>query len=114
MNENERRMQVESRILGTMLRRLAVAGWSPDAILLDEGWEKTPTRKEVRALFDDLDEITLRVRNAEGRTYGILLIRGNGVDLISDYSYGKEGTDNFETTMNAILDYVTETYDSWR
>ncbi len=109
MNENERRMQVESRILGTMLRILRENGWLPDAILLDEGWEKTPTRKAVRELFDNLDEIRLRVTNGS-KTHTILLIRGNGPDLISDYTYNI--WDTFESTMDKVNEYVDRVYNS--
>src|SRR5215471_818461 len=99
--EVAKRLRLENRILGTLCARLKKAGWSPSAIYIgDEGWEKTPTVKAVRVLFDDLDDIDLSFKNAAGRRHVVKLIRGNGIDLICDWTMARESApDNFSDTM---------------
>jgi hypothetical protein len=81
----------ELRKIRRMIRSLATAGFFPHSIALrSEGlYIKTPTeRAAVNEIGEWDDYITLRfTRGAdESRLFGVLLVQGNGEDIVSDYT----------------------------
>lgn len=106
---------LELRILGTLCSRLRKAGWTPKAIDtgdddVNNGWVTVSTAKQVKDEFFSVGQATVRFTNGTA-THGVFLVGGNGVDLLSDWSYSEPDTDGFNAAMEAIGDYIEETYD---
>ena len=113
MTENDKRIALEQRIVRFMLRELSKAGWIPTHV--DTGDDDDPyvpvsgerqTMEEVTSV--DTCSITFG-KPYSSRVHGVLVVLGNGVDVIADYS-DYEG-DNFTVTMDRITDLITEKYD---
>jgi hypothetical protein len=110
---------VELKIIGTLCARLAKAGWSPTSIdtgdeTENHGWVTVTTPKAVKTEFASVGQATVVFTNGSGgagQTQRVFLVGGNGVDVISDWSYTDGDANGFDAAMTAIIDYVAEAYD---
>lgn len=92
--------KLERRIVWRMFAHLASKGWTPCQIDdRDEKTDVTSTKAAMELIFN-LDDSFVIVRNASGRKHWIRLILGNGIDVISDYSYSE--TTDFAAAMEAF------------
>lgn len=85
---NEKRIEIEKRIVGQVVADALAAGYTID---VNDGTETTlrkasSKRAILEAMFStDSDIITLRT-GPGGRVGSIMFVYGNGTDVISDYT----------------------------
>lgn len=81
----------EARKIRRLIRFLRGAGfWVHSLAVEGEGYVRTPTeRRAVCEVFEWDAYLTLRFyrRGAPDRLYGVLLVTGNGDDILSDWTY---------------------------
>jgi hypothetical protein len=107
---------VEETIIDTLCSRLATAGWTP--VCTDTGdWDapgsqyvSTPTVADVTREFLSVGQCTVTFQNAAGERQGVLLVGGNGADVIADHDFKEGDANGFSAAMDAIYDHITETY----
>lgn len=79
--------RVERRIVWNVLHALAVAGYVPTSIDTGDGVESVGSAIEAMELIFNLDEARVYFRHPhDKRTPWLLLVGGNGVDIVSDYT----------------------------
>ncbi len=95
---------LERRIAWNLCKHLEKAGFIPRAEI-SEGDEPTPTVLEAMEMIFNLDEarIAFRGDNGAGRVDRVvLLVLGNGVDIVSDWNYSTDDKDGFNAAMEAF------------
>ena len=93
---------IEQAIVAAMVKYLANNGWKP-AYVYDGGENvKTSTAQDVAEVVFSVDESRAVFTNGI-ENHGVVLICGNGEDLVSDWSYNTEDVDGFNATMDAFL-----------
>lgn len=109
--------KVERRVVANLIDTLARHGWSLLDVNDGEGWQPvtyTPTRglsahkglmRAAMEIVFSVDESLVRFHNASGARRTVLLICGNDMDIISDYT-ATEGGDSFSEAVDAFLDEV--------
>jgi hypothetical protein len=109
---------LERRIVWNLIRHLTANGFSINAVW--DGEERTelltervtdPQREAMELTFN-LDEVSLRFIPTEKRTlsrlarqqseYRVLLVLGNGQDVLTDWSYSKDDADGFNAAMSTF------------
>lgn len=110
--ENLARLVLERRIVAALLAHLYRKGW--DCVRVDDGEEETQmpltidslaARKAVMELVFDLDDVRLYFAptgDRDGTEHGVLLVLGNGIDVLSDWSYTEGDDDGFNAAMDAF------------
>ena len=96
-------LALERVIIKNLIQTMSTHGWRVDHV-----WDGSD---EVRAVdlgaqldaVFAVDESQIIFENRDGRQHWVSLILGNGVDVISDYSYAQYKADNFQSVM---LEYV--------
>lgn len=113
--------RLERRIIAALIAHLKRNGFSVVGVWDGEEFTKASNAKEAMEAIFNLDEASLRVitegfnreehektRNFKSRNafadneHGILLVLGNGVDIISDWNYFKDDRDGFNAAMDAF------------
>lgn len=93
--------KLERRIVTNLLARLDAIGYKPTCVNDGDDDNKCHDAKSAMEIIFNLDEAWLRVtKGRKNRT--ILLIMGNGVDMIVDYSYIENDTDGFRLLMETF------------
>ena len=95
----------EQRIVRALIRGLKKHGFLVHSVAHDE-YVLTPT--ELSAMWEtfEVDESTLRFRKVgTDELFGVLLIGGNGIDIISDWSL-PHGEANWAKAMDEIVDKI--------
>lgn len=93
--------KLERRIAWNLLTHLEAGGWT--VFELDDSDEvaQITDSKQAMELIFNLDQADISVGNADRScTHMIRLILGNGVDMISDYTYGEGDIDGFDALMS--------------
>lgn len=92
--------RLERRIVWNLLKHLEDGGWTVFEVDdTDEVTQVTGSKHAMELIFD-LDQADISVGNADrSRTHLIRLIMGNGIDIISDYTYSEGDRDGFEALM---------------
>ncbi len=106
-----KRLEIERRIVKhftTILQRHGFkpeAGYDPD----EEKWE--PLAGSVWAFVNQYDDAWIAYRHKDGGVRRVLFILGNGVDVLSDYTYtpGAED-DGFEAATDELADWIDKTF----
>lgn len=98
--------QIEKRVCDRLVRDILAAGC---VISVHDGGcfvvKRSDHRDHIVDAMRSTDEDTLVIYNAAGERLGsVLLVYGNGCDVISDYSY----TDATERTMEGLLKGAVE------
>jgi len=108
----DRTAYIESRIFNALFSGLKKEGWLPAFIdTSDEGgWTPVKSVAAAKREFESVDMATIRVQK-NGRTHGILLVAGNGIDLISDYGYTEGDPDGFVALMDRLIDEIAAKYE---
>jgi len=93
------RLALERVIIKNLIQTMAAHGWKVDHIW-DGGAEvrTADLGAQLDAIFA-VDESQIIFENYAGRQHWVSLILGNGVDVISDYSYAQNRADDFESLM---------------
>jgi hypothetical protein len=94
--------KMERRIVANLLAWLEFNGWKVTEI--DDGDEETlvSDAKSAMELIFDLDEVRVEVSNAAGNSHRILMILGEGSDLVADYSFTDKDPDGFDAAMKSF------------
>jgi hypothetical protein len=100
------RNDLERRIVRGMIRRLKEQGWSVVAGNDgDGGWQPIRLEGEALELVFSVDQSWLRFDKA-GVRHNVMLICGNGCDIISDWGYADGDPDGFNAAMDKVLDWT--------
>jgi len=110
-SENERRIRLERAITRALVRHLAKAGWY--CRIVDDGdieheftRPQDATPEAVLKLAHAVDEARLYFsRKVDGPApvaHGVLIVYGNGEDIISDWNYFVTDGDGFNAAMDAF------------
>lgn len=95
--------RLERKIIANLGHHLAANGWYPIAVDDTEVVTKVSDIKEAMELIFNLDEATLYVQKRGDTSNGsrwINLVMGNGIDIISDYTYSVK--DGFHAVMSGF------------
>jgi len=103
-------MARERRIVHFLIQHLAAAGFSPSTVYDGEEETRVADGKGAMELIFNLDEASLRFRRSDdakmtsptGLEHGVLLILGNGVDIVSDWNYEDGDPDGFNAAMETF------------
>jgi hypothetical protein len=93
--------RLERRIVANLIAHLEAKGFEVVGTWDGEAAEKVSSAKEAMEFIFNLDEVSLRVgRKGSGKDeHGILLIMGNGIDIVSDWNYYSTDRDGFNAAM---------------
>lgn len=105
---------IERRIVWNLIAKLKAAGFTAVAVYDGEEYTKTPDAQAAMELIFNLDEASLRfIRSTDADAYaadpddvnehGVLLVGGNGEDIISDWNYSADDADGFNAAMDRIV-----------
>lgn len=97
------RGRLERRIVANLIAHLAAHGWAVDSV--HDGETHYSTRDDMKAAMEAIfavDDSQVYFTNAAARTHWVKLVLGNGTDLVSDHSYTPDGSDDFDTVMEAF------------
>jgi hypothetical protein len=95
----------ERRAVWALCHHMEERGWSVHTVYDGEEETHVATPKDAMELIFNLDEASLRFyRTGHDATkwHGVLLILGNGEDIISDWNYSKGDPDGFNAAMEAF------------
>lgn len=94
--------KLERRIVANLFAWLAFKGWN--VVEVYDGGEDTKVSdaKAAMELVFNLDECRVYANNAEGKQHSILLILGNGVDVIADWGFTDGDPDGFRAVMDGF------------
>lgn len=99
------RHRLERRIAWNLLEFMRQNGWTVARTYDGEAWEKPKSSLETMELIFNLDEISVRFhRSPHGKEHGILLVLGNGEDLICDWNYTEGDFDGFNALVEKFCD----------
>jgi hypothetical protein len=121
---NEVRIAVEKRIVRALIRHMRAKGWAVFAVFDGDGTRYPRFEAEVMAEVFNLDEVSLRFAKAEHLArmarpavdgdglndwgprgvpvHGVLLVLGNGEDVLSDWNYTEGDPDGFDAAVKAF------------
>lgn len=105
---------IERRVVWNLIAKLKAAGFTAVAVYDGEDYTKTADAQAAMELIFNLDEASLRfVRTADADAFaadpddvcehGVLLVGGNGEDIISDWDYSADDPDGFNAAMDRIV-----------
>lgn len=96
---------LEKRIVRKLIRMLADKGWKPTYV--DDGSDeqaKVSNEKEAMDLvFNLCDQTTITFEKGLRHPHGVLLVFGNGYDIVSDYNCQDP---EFDAVLEAHASYV--------
>lgn len=92
---------LERTIVANLIAHLANQGWTVLGVHDGELIERMTDTVEAMNLIFDLD--MSQVHFGKGETYHVvLLVMGNGIDIISDYTLAKDDADGFDAAMRSF------------
>lgn len=96
---------IEVKVVTKLFEMLEEEGWGP--VSVEDGGENVPaaTWSEALETIDSVEWSELRVTRGEVKAY-IVLILGNGLDVVSDYAYVPP---DFDALMERHADWVETT-----
>ena len=94
--------KLERRIVANLISHLAAHGFKTAYTFDGDEYRRCRDMKAAMELVFNLDEVSLRFRKPKGATHGVLLVLGNGVDIVSDWNYLNGDPDGFNAAMNAF------------
>jgi hypothetical protein len=77
------------------------AGWKVQGVHDGDGFDKAADMKAAMELIFNLDLARLYFEKG-GEDHGVLLVLGNDMDIISDWSYAENDADGFNAAMDAF------------
>lgn len=114
MDDNRKRQKTERAIVRMLLHGLKSAGWN--ATYVDTGDDISPyvavrTETETMDQVFSVDTSTITFENAAGNRHGVLIVLGNGIDTIADYSHAQDDLDGFGVAVDAVYDAVSARFE---
>lgn len=97
--------RIERRIVAALCAHMLDRGWTPANVFDGEETTKVTDAKSAMELIFNLDEASLRFRPTDspsGKRHGVLLVLGNGEDIVSDWNYTEGDPDGFCAAMDAF------------
>ncbi len=93
--------RLERRIVAALCAHLGALGWSP--FIVDDGDRKTPVHdtKSAMELLFNLDDAWLGF-NKDGREHYVRLVFGNGVGVVSDWTFTSGDVDGFNAALDSF------------
>jgi hypothetical protein len=94
--------RLERRIVAALCEHMTARGFNLDTVY--DGVETTHvhTVKAAMELIFNLDEASLRFKHPLYKAHGVLLVLGNGEDIVSDWNYTTGDPDGFNAAMEAF------------
>lgn len=92
--------RLERRIVWNLFAHLEEKGFQVARVYDGEEFMKVKTPKDAMELIFNLDEVSVRVNKIARPEHGILLILGNGIDVLSDWNYTIGDPDGFSAAMD--------------
>lgn len=101
--------RLERRIVWNLCAHLEAAGFQVYRTFDGEEMRYPKTAKGAMELIFNLDEASLRFihvsciqlkKNKSSYEHGVLLVLGNGIDIISDWNYTEGDPDGFSAAMD--------------
>lgn len=91
--------KLERRIVANLIRHLLDAGFKVEAVW--DGEVNTPcgSMKTAMEVIFNLDQAHLYIYKPKHKAHWIFLVLGNGVDIVSDWSYTEGDKDGFNVVM---------------
>lgn len=106
--ENLKRIATERTMIRQTILQLAIAGWQVIGVNSDE-YVKVSSIKEALDEVFSLDTCTVVVQAVDTKVrHGFMVVLGNGIDCIPDYSFTDDG---FSQDMERIQDALYAKYD---
>lgn len=104
--------RLERRIVANLIHHLEQRGFQVHRLNDGESIQRVKDMKEAMELIFNLDEASLRFipvacaalskAEQDRREHGVLLVLGNGIDIISDWNYTEGDPDGFHKAMDAF------------
>lgn len=93
--------RLERCIVANLIAHLAKHQWHPHSVFDGDDEIMVHSGKAAMELIFNLDEASVRFWK-ESRTHwhGILLVLGNGIDIVSDWNYSEGDADGFNAAMD--------------
>ena len=104
------RETLERRIVFALCAHLQHEGFRLIAVCDGEKREPATTAKDAMELIFDLDEVLLQVQKPGADEHVVLLIPGNGEDIVSSWSFTDGDPDGFDAAMDAFFDRLAELF----
>lgn len=112
--KNDRRIETERLIVSKLIDIAAEHGWKVHSVFDSEEYVRTRTKAEALDAIFAVDEATLRFTHPDcgSKLRGVLLVLGNDMDVVSDWSYPDEDNDlgRFVPMMEAWAKWHEEHY----
>lgn len=97
--------RLERRIVANLIGYMAYNGWAVTSVYDGDDIHAVADMTAAMELIFNLDECRLTFsREFEGHTatHGVVLVLGNGIDIISDWGYSDGDADKFNETMDGF------------
>ncbi len=94
--------RIERRIVAALVAHLAAHGFQPVKVWDGEEEITATDTKAVMELVFNLDEASVHFARPDGFSHAVLLVLGNGEDIVSDWNYTRGDTDGFSAAMDAF------------
>jgi hypothetical protein len=105
MNLNNK---IERAIITALIPFMQGAGFKLVCVFDGEELVKVKTAEEAIDAAFAVDESRIMFKANDGETHGVLLILGNGEDVISDWSYSEGDPDGFDKHMDSFTAMIED------
>jgi hypothetical protein len=103
------RLNLEAKIVRSLIRDLKAEGWIATSVYTDMH-EDVRTETQTMDCVFSVDESTITF-SKDGKRRGVLVVLGNGCDVIADYNVSRDESDGWNALMEATTDALMEQYD---
>jgi hypothetical protein len=97
----EARGKLERRIVWNLCAHMEEAGWKVQGVHDGDEFTECSDAKAAMELIFNLDDAGLYFEK-DGSEHRVLLISGNGTDMIGDWNYSLNDSDGFNAAMEAF------------
>lgn len=94
--------RTERRIVAALCEHMIARGFNLFNVYDGEDETHVRTAKDAMEIIFNLDESSLRFKHPLGKAHGVLLVLGNGEDIVSDWNYTTGDPDGFNAAMEAF------------
>jgi hypothetical protein len=88
----------ERRIVANLIAHMEREGWKVQGVHDGDGFDKAADMKAAMELIFNLDLARLYFEKGSDE-HGVLLVLGNDMDIVSDWSYSENDADGFNAAM---------------
>ncbi len=90
--------RLERRIVANLIDHMQREGWTVQGVHDGDDFTEVNTMKGAMELIFNLDDAGLYFEKG-GQEHRVLLISGNGIDMISDWNHSEGDADGFNAAM---------------